>query len=354
MTTSNISQQQQQQQQQPAPPPPLLVALAGPTSSGKTTLASALSLIFSPSSSSNTTTTNTQPQATFNSLIIIHADDFYLPDSQIPTLPDGTQDWDCPEALDIPRFRSVLSAVRSGADVPHDLIRQGGLMDGERGGGSEHHNNNNGVHGISAADKRPPPISPDTINALRERVSQHWTERARQRRIVLVEGILLFSPLPPSPPAPHLRSSDTTTPTTPATLSNLTPLYDIKFLLRSTRTAAKRRREKRNGYVTLEGFWRDPEGYFDRVVWPGFVRVYGPLFEGGNVEGKKIVGGGGGGGDGGGSLEDDGPGEVLVGPVLGDGEEEGDQGSVDDGDGKKGLEGVLAWIVDVLGQELAG
>jgi nicotinamide/nicotinate riboside kinase len=49
---------------------------------------------------------------------------------------------------------------------------------------------------------------------------------------------------------------------------------------------AKRRRESRNGYVTLEGFWEDPEGYFDRVVWPNYVDEHGYLFEEGDVEGR--------------------------------------------------------------------
>lgn len=119
-------------------------------------------------------------------------------------------------------------------------------------------------------------------------------------------------------------------------LSLLTELYDIRVLLRSTRSAAKRRREARNGYVTLEGFWQDPEGYFDRVVWPGFERVYGGLFLGGNVEGKV---------DGDKAAEMG----VLVGPLLGDGD-----GGEDQEGQKKGIESVLKWIVELLGKALTG
>ena len=295
------------------PQPPLLLALAGPTSSGKTTIATALSLIFSSSSEPRE-----PPAPTINPLITIHADDFYLPDSKIPTLPDSTQDWDCAEALDVPRFESVLATVRDGGEVPWDLVRQGGLEDGERGGGTgaagavniqgttqeEVEKELDGIHGVKDS-----PISNATIAALRLQV-QAWPEEAKRRRIVLVEGILLFSPHPP--------------------LRVLNPLYDTKILLRSTRTAAKRRREARNGYVTLEGFWQDPPGYFDKVVWPGFERAYRGLFVDGDVEGgvdegkAKSMG-------------------VRFGPLLGgeeDGEEEG------------GLEGVLEWVIGVLGQGL--
>lgn len=56
----------------PFPSPPLLIALSGPTSSGKTTLAHALTRILP----------NT---------LLIHADDFYRPDSEIPLTEDGLQ-----------------------------------------------------------------------------------------------------------------------------------------------------------------------------------------------------------------------------------------------------------------------
>jgi nicotinamide/nicotinate riboside kinase len=36
---------------------------------------------------------------------------------------------------------------------------------------------------------------------------------------------------------------------------------------------AKQRRESRTGYVTIEGFWADPPGYFDKIVWPNYART---------------------------------------------------------------------------------
>ena len=47
----------------------------------------------------------------------------------------------------------------------------------------------------------------------------------------------------------------------------------------------KRRREARAGYVTLEGFWEDPPGYVDKIVWPNYVNDHAFLFVDGKVEG---------------------------------------------------------------------
>ncbi|KAG9539304.1 hypothetical protein KCU71_g20414, partial [Aureobasidium melanogenum] len=36
---------------------------------------------------------------------------------------------------------------------------------------------------------------------------------------------------------------------------------------------------------TLEGFWEDPPGYVDSVVWANYAKDHAFLFEDGNVEG---------------------------------------------------------------------
>ncbi|RKO95621.1 hypothetical protein CAUPRSCDRAFT_12679, partial [Caulochytrium protostelioides] len=43
------------------------------------------------------------------------------------------------------------------------------------------------------------------------------------------------------------------------------------FLHASQRTLAERR-AARTGYVTTEGFWQDPPGYFEHVVWPNYLQ----------------------------------------------------------------------------------
>ena len=215
-------------------PTPFLVALSGPTSSGKTTIATALKSIFPP----------TTPFS------ILHADDFYKADSQMPIHSTKVRDWDCAAALDLPKFRDTLRHIRAGGETPHKLIKQGGLEDG--------------VHAHKSG------LEEDFLERARQDVAK-WLEGVRkQRKIVLVEGFLLFGE---------------------GVKDELAGLFDLRILLRSSREQSMQRRKSRNGYVTLEGFWQDPEGYFEDVVWPNFVKDYGFLFEGGDVEGRIKNGG---------------------------------------------------------------
>jgi nicotinamide/nicotinate riboside kinase len=72
---------------------------------------------------------------------------------------------------------------------------------------------------------------------------------------------------------------------TPATRRIMSAL-DIKLFLLVSRTKATARREARDGYVTLEGFWKDPPGYVDKIVWPNYAESHAWLFEDGDVEGR--------------------------------------------------------------------
>lgn len=107
-------------------------------------------------------------------------------------------------------------------------------------------------------------------------------------------------------------------------MSPIQPLLDLKIFLRASYAKAKARREARDGYVTLEGFWADPPGYVDQIVWPNYVESHAWLFEDGDVEGRFRR-------------------DVL--------EREGirvPEGEPLDGD----MEATLTWIVDLLLEEL--
>jgi nicotinamide/nicotinate riboside kinase len=69
-------------------------------------------------------------------------------------------------------------------------------------------------------------------------------------------------------------------------MASVQPQMDIKVFLRVSYTKAKARREARSGYVTLEGFWEDPPGYVDQIVWPNYVNDHKFMFENGDVEGE--------------------------------------------------------------------
>jgi nicotinamide/nicotinate riboside kinase len=148
---------------------------------------------------------------------------------------------------------------------------------------------------------------------------------ATEIRICILEGFLLYpNPNPKPSPKPHPHTSKTSTTSTPLSPSpsSITALLDLKLFLRSTYALTRHRRQARPGYVTLEGFWEDPPGYVDEVVWPNYVREHGWMFEGGDVD----------------------FGEVKSSVVV---QEEGIY--VGPGKGEKGMRELLGWAVGVVG-----
>lgn len=113
---------------------------------------------------------------------------------------------------------------------------------------------------ISKEDKNsvgPCAIPPAVIDGLKERFAG-----LPQRRVVIIDGFLLFA----------------------QSMAEVRALFDVKLFLRTNYATAKTRREGRSGYVTLEGFWEDPPGYVDQIVWPNYVKDHAFLFEKGDVE----------------------------------------------------------------------
>lgn len=205
-------------------PPPLLVGLSGPSSSGKTTIARLLRDIFP----------NT---------IILHEDDFYLPEDQLP-IKSGIVDWDSAGSLDIVALVEALTHLRATGSVPAGFV-------------SKEDRNDVGESGVSA----------ETVRQLKDEVSERLgrgAESTQAQRLVIVDGFLLFG----------------------ETVKAVRECFDIRLMLRATYAAAKKRREARSGYATIEGFWEDPPGYVDKIVWPAYVEEHAFLFEDGDVEGK--------------------------------------------------------------------
>lgn len=207
-------------------PSPLLLGISGPSSSGKTTLSRLLRDIFPTSH-----------------LFILHLDDFYHTDADIPVR-NGLQDWDCLDAINLPQLQAALQHIKATGTSP-DWLQS--LED----------QNSVGEHGVDAA----------LVEKLRERV-RGWFEGEgatweEGKRICIVDGFLLFS----------------------EEMKEVRELFDVRLFLRTSYRTAKKRREARTGYVTIEGFWEDPPGYVDKIVWPNYVADHKFLFEGGDVEG---------------------------------------------------------------------
>lgn len=105
-------------------------------------------------------------------------------------------------------------------------------------------------------------MQPGVLEVMKKKV-EGWG-RWEGRRVCVVDGFLLFS----------------------EDMKDVRELFDVRLFLRTSYATAKKRREARSGYVTLEGFWEDPPGYVDKVVWPNYVADHKFLFRDGDMEGE--------------------------------------------------------------------
>lgn len=199
----------------------LLVGISGVSSSGKTTLARLLRDIFP----------NT---------FILHEDDFYQTDTEIPINHEAgdVADWDCLEAINLPAFEEALKYIKQNGMPPPDLISK------------EDHNVTGKVD-----------VDAEVIDDLTWKAGRWMFHDVPP--IAIIDGFLLYA----------------------EGMKDIRELFDVKLFLRTDHATAKCRREARNGYVTIEGFWEDPPGYVDKVVWPNYVKDHAFLFQDGDVEG---------------------------------------------------------------------
>ena len=211
--------------------PPLLVALSGPTSSGKTTLARLIARIF-PSTS------------------VLHADDYYYTDSAIP-VHNGVRDWDCAEAIDLPKLENALRRIKGGEDV--EEVKNGVASTELPEGEGETDQWEEVLEGLKAEMEQWEAV-----------IGTNSSEAWQRRSLVIVDGFLLLG----------------------SSVRSVRDLFDVRILLRSRYVDSKRRREARSGYTTIEGWWQDPPDYFDRIVWPNYVKEHSFLFKNHDVQGQ--------------------------------------------------------------------
>ncbi|KAK0705211.1 nicotinamide riboside kinase 1 [Lasiosphaeris hirsuta] len=214
----------------------ITIGISGCSSSGKTTLARLLRDIFP----------NT---------FILHEDDFYRPEEELP-IKNGLVDWDCPEAISVPDMERALSHIRSTGTFPPTVDSKEDL-------------NTTGTL----------PIPPSAVDAAKARVDA-WLQPS-------APGSRIFSDDAASPP-PRICLVDGFLLYSPPAFSPIMSALDIKLFLLVSRARATQRREARDGYVTLEGFWKDPPGYVDAIVWPNYAAAHAWLFEDGDAEAGRV------------------------------------------------------------------
>ncbi|KAK6500737.1 ribosylnicotinamide kinase [Arthrobotrys conoides] len=236
----------------------ICIAISGPSSSGKTSISRLLRDAFTSKS-----LTKSPPSCT-----ILHADDFYIPDSELPIVElrdpknnnnnnndniQKVQDWDCPEALNFPSFITSLKHAKEFGRLPdshqsfevtHAVGVDESILRVLGGGGKER---------VLELEKK-------VVGWLKKLERE---EGRKVENVVIVDGFLMFGSGVPE---------------------ELKREFDVKLMIRTPYEKAKQRREERAGYTTMEGFWQDPPGYFEFLVWPAYVKQHSYLFKNGDMD----------------------------------------------------------------------
>lgn len=189
--------------------------------------------IGGPSSSGKTTVAKAL-HLLFSNSTLIHLDDFYFPNDKIPYDAEAdVQNWDCAEAIDWDRFKAYIAKVRetNGTMLPMETLE------------------------VESELK----LAPQEVHTLKQHAGVIDCSRYH---LVFVDGFMLYHD------------------------NVILELFDVKLFFHAPNQILKDRREARKGYNTVAGFWEDPPGYFDQMVWPEYMRSHKHLFVDENVEGE--------------------------------------------------------------------
>ncbi|RIA84253.1 P-loop containing nucleoside triphosphate hydrolase protein [Glomus cerebriforme] len=194
------------------------IGISGASCSGKTTLARWLVKILP----------NTK---------IFYQDDFFKPEKEIPIDPvTNLENWDCPEAIDFNSFVKVLHQLRTTGTLPSTFNSK------------ESKNERKDIETIEL-NSLAKELSEKVENLLKENHGKEKDDDDDEWNFLLVDGFLLY------------------------VNQDIMNELDIKLFVNARYDTLKHRRETRSGYVTLEGYWVDPPNYFDKIVWPSYVKA---------------------------------------------------------------------------------
>ncbi|KAI8994972.1 P-loop containing nucleoside triphosphate hydrolase protein [Pilobolus umbonatus] len=157
-------------------------------------------------------------------VIVISQDEYFKTDSEIPIdEATGLENWDCPGAIDFKLFGDHIHDVK---EHPEVYLKKENNVQNEHI--SLHHVDLNHLKRV---------FSP----CIRDIESKDVT-------LIVVEGFMLF------------------------TENTIWKHFDRNYFITASKSTLHTRRESRRGYTTIQGFWEDPPGYFDKIVWPEYLK----------------------------------------------------------------------------------
>ncbi|KAH6562685.1 hypothetical protein BASA50_003016 [Batrachochytrium salamandrivorans] len=159
---------------------------------------------------------------------VIHQDQFYKADGDIPMV-DGVADWDCVGAINMPKFIHTLQQAKTTKGFKSVLGSNRPALDNSE-------------------------VSSTLLRQLRIQAKKAMT--IARCSLVFVDGFLLFSD--------------------PDAFSE----FDSGFFLKASFNTLLQRRNARDPYVTTEGLWEDPPGYFEDIVWPAYLANNSKVLDG--------------------------------------------------------------------------
>ncbi|OWB78174.1 catalytic activity protein [[Candida] boidinii] len=208
----------------------VLIGLSGASSSGKTTTGKVLSQVL-PNS------------------ILIHEDDYYLPDDQIPFSKElNDYNWDSPGAIDFPKMIKSLNDMKNDKSDNND-DDDATIQD----------NKNHDIKNLSS----------DQFELINKNITERLNANSSKYKykFIILDGFLLY----------HNEKI----------LNDLK--IDVKFFFKTDYETLRSRRLNRS-YNTDQGVWIDPPNYFEKFVWPEYYNNHKYLFSD-NLESIKKNGG---------------------------------------------------------------
>lgn len=214
----------------------ILIGITGASSSGKSTLACLLENIL-PSTK------------------IIHEDDFFKPEKDVPYDPiRKDRDWDCPDAIDIDTMKQTLRVLMDSKLIstnPKAIVKDTGKGYYDYGMVSTEPNRNDANFKSNK----------NAIMKIRKEIERKLADYNYKDnfRIFLLDGFLILPD------------------------SELLNMFKFTLFFKTNYQSLSSRRAKR--LYTVDGNeWLDPPGYFDKFVWPGYYLNHKNFFVNGDDE----------------------------------------------------------------------